>query len=67
MAVAGVKKKDPATMVAMKGSPKRRNGCLFRAERYFAAMVLDWLVERNFLFGKTAIEWIIFEKNCSTS
>ncbi|KAL8969700.1 MAG: hypothetical protein Q9197_004194, partial [Variospora fuerteventurae] len=36
-AVAGVKKKEPATMVRMKGRPKRRNGCRCIRDRYAAA------------------------------
>lgn len=39
MAVAGVRKKEPATMVRMKGSPKRRKGCFAREERYREARV----------------------------
>ena len=42
-------------MVAIKGRPKRRKGCLANAERYRAATVLASAVPRNFLEGKTAI------------
>lgn len=54
-AVAGVRKKDPATIVAMNGRPKSRNGCFARAPRYREAIVLASAAERNFLFAKTAM------------
>lgn len=54
-AVAGVRKKDPKTMVAMKGRPKSRNGCFARAARYFAGSEELYEDARNFFDGKTAM------------
>ena len=42
-------------MVAMKGRPKRANGCLARAARYLAGMVESYAAARNFFVGKMAI------------
>jgi hypothetical protein len=50
-----VRKNDPATIVAMNGKPKSRNGCLERLARYREAIVFASLLERYFLFPKTAI------------
>lgn len=55
MAVAGVKKKEPRTIVAMKGRPKRAKGCFARSARYLAGMVPLYELERKRLAGKTAI------------
>lgn len=52
-----MRKKDPATIVAMKGRPKSANGCFASSVRYRAAMVFASADERNFLFGKMAILW----------
>jgi len=41
--------------VAMKGRPKRRNGCRASWDRYLAAIVFASADDRNFLFGKTAM------------
>jgi hypothetical protein len=61
MAVAGVRKNDPATIVAMKGSPKSANGCLVKAERYLDAMVLASEAGRNFLRANTAMVGLLIE------
>jgi hypothetical protein len=55
MAVAGVRKNDPATIVAMKGKPKSRNGCRANCARYLDAIVLASFEERNFLLENTAM------------
>ena len=55
MAVAGVKKKEPKTMVAMKGRPKRAKGCFASNARYLAGMVPLYELERKRLEGKTAM------------
>lgn len=55
MAVAGVRKNEPATIVAMKGKPKSAKGCFVRRDRYRAAMVFASADERNFLLEKTAM------------
>jgi len=57
-----VRKKEPATIVAMKGRPKSAKGCLPRADRYREAIVFASAAERNFLLGKTAI---LRDCNCS--
>lgn len=53
--MAGVRKKDPATMVTMNGNPNRANGCLASNERYREAIVFDSAEERNFFAPNTAI------------
>jgi len=55
IAVAGVRKKEPATIVAINGRPNKANGCLASPDRYRDAIVLASLAERNFLFPNTAI------------
>lgn len=55
MAVAGVRKNEPATIVAMNGRPKSAKGCLLSDARYRAASVFASLEGRYFLLVKTAI------------
>ena len=52
---AGVRKKEPRTMVAIKGRPKRAKGCLASSARYLAGMVPLYELERKRFAGKTAI------------
>lgn len=59
IAVAGVRKNDPATIVAMKGSPKRANGCRASWRRYLPAIVFESAAERNFLFEKAGIVKVV--------
>lgn len=55
MAVAGVRAKEPPTMRAMNGRPKRRNGRLASIARYCAANVLDSAAEMYFFLPNTAM------------
>lgn len=52
MAAAGVRKNEPATMVRMKGRPKRAKGWRTRLRRYQAAMALWFPAVRNGLVEK---------------
>lgn len=53
--MAGVRKKDPSTMVAMNGRPKSMKGCLARAARYLAGTVDSYELDLKRFVGKTAM------------